>query len=109
MIRKPLTIAISDRFDQQGDTLQSLDDRRAYQVTRLLRDFGKNSVTRLSLDETGNGLLMVGADNDGALRVPELTTFFDIRRAFENRPGPNDLPTPVSPSAIPFAAFLLTM
>jgi len=40
--------------------------------------------------------------------MPDLTAFFDISRAFGNQPAINDLPTLVSPTAIPFAAYLLT-
>jgi hypothetical protein len=63
MLSKLFAIIIGDRFDQGGDTFQPSDDRRRNQITRLLRDFGENSVTRLPLDEAGDGLLVVGADN----------------------------------------------
>ena len=62
MLSKLFPIIISDRFDQGGDTFQPSDDRRRNQITRLLRDFDENSVTRLPLDEADDGLLVVGAE-----------------------------------------------
>ena len=108
MLSKLFPIIISDRFDQGGDTFQPSDDRRRNQITRLLRDFDENSVTRLPLDEADDGLLVVGADNGVALPMPNLPTFVDIHRPFRDRPAIDDLPTSVSSAAIPFATFLLT-
>ena len=67
MLSKLFSILIGDRFDQSGDTFQPSDDRRTNYVSRLLRDFGENSVTRLSLDETNDGLFVIGA-NDGVAK-----------------------------------------
>ena len=72
MLSKLFPIIISDRFDQGGDTFQPSDDRRGNQITRLLRDFGENRVTRLPLDEADDGLLVVGADNGVALPAHQL-------------------------------------
>ena len=96
MLIQLFSIIICDRFDHSGDTFQPSDDRGRNQVTRLLRDFGEKGITRLSLDETDHGLLVVGANDGVALPMPNLATFFDTRRPFRNRPAMRDLPTSVS-------------
>ena len=108
MLSKFFPIIIGDGFDQGGDTFQPSDDRRRHKITRLLRNFGENSVTRLPLDEADNGLFVVGANDRVTLPMSYLAAFIDTRRTFRNGPAIRDLPTSVSPATIPFAPCLLT-